>query len=88
MIWGLTEMSCTWGEQPTDCSAPPMASRATPTRIGIPFALQLRDAAGAYVRCPVCNVRVNLIERKDFESFTRREYAQHYAAKHAENLPR
>jgi hypothetical protein len=50
--------------------------------IGIPYARHEFDADGEYVVCPVCSQHVRLEERKDFESFTGREYADHYAERH------
>lgn len=38
---------------------------------------------GGWVKiCPECGVRIPLKERKDFESFTGREYAEHYEQEH------
>ena len=49
----------------------------------VPFVLgDLRkDKKGMYldVTCPKCGVVVSCRERKDFESFTKREYAEHYS---------
>ena len=46
---------------------------------GIPYAAANDDGS---VTCPVCGARIVPTERKDFESFTGREYAEHYAAEH------
>lgn len=38
----------------------------------------------AYVTCPLCSKRIDLVERKDFESFTHREYQEHVKTEHPE----
>lgn len=48
---------------------------------GIPYARQNDDGT---VTCPKCGERIRQGERKDFESFSGREYATHYEAEHAE----
>lgn len=53
--------------------------------VGIPYAFQETDEASpsGFVKvCPECGERIPVIERKDFESFTGAEYAEHYAAEH------
>lgn len=47
---------------------------------GIPYAYQNEDNT---VTCPFCGARIREVERKDFESFTGREYAEHYTREHA-----
>jgi hypothetical protein len=51
--------------------------------IGIPYATKEQDEHGWYAICPICDIHIYLTERKDFESFSAREYADHYAAEHA-----
>lgn len=54
--------------------------------VGIPYAMQETDSASpsGFVKvCPKCGDRIPVIERKDFESFTGREYAEHYQTEHA-----
>jgi hypothetical protein len=52
---------------------------------GIPYANEYwdEDLATAYKVCPECAVRITLYDRKDFESFTGAEYADHYIAEHS-----
>jgi uncharacterized Zn finger protein (UPF0148 family) len=47
---------------------------------GVPYARQNEDGT---VTCPNCGKRIRQTERKDFESFTGHEYADHYDAEHA-----
>lgn len=51
--------------------------------IGIPYAVQRVRRGRLYCTCPKCGVEIALTERKDAESSTGREYAEHYAAAHA-----
>ena len=55
-------------------------------RVGIPYASNERGPDGHYIPnvkiCPVCGERIVLTHRKDWESFSGREYAAHYASKH------
>jgi hypothetical protein len=55
------------------------------TTLGIPYARQQRDAITKawFVVCPTCGARINLIARKDFESFTGQEYRDHFAKEHS-----
>lgn len=49
------------------------------TEIGIPYAPeQSRDNGQPYITCPECGEEIDLHERKDFESMTGSEYANHY----------
>jgi len=51
--------------------------------IGIPYARSVAWlGANLIVSCPACGVEIMLIDRKDGESFSRREYQDHYAAEH------
>ena len=52
--------------------------------IGIPYARHERDPLnGRWVAvCPTCGERITLKHRKDFESFSGREYAAHHAQRH------
>lgn len=52
-------------------------------RLGVPYAPVEREPDGSWVKvCPACGKRVTLVERKDFESFTGKEYAEHYTREH------
>ena len=53
-------------------------------RIGIPYARQQLDPTTRawFVVCPLCGVRIELLARKDFESFTHEEYRGHVAGEH------
>jgi hypothetical protein len=53
--------------------------------IGIPYAAQHVRRGRIYCTCPKCGLSIALTERKDAESSTGREYAEHYAATHAAN---
>ena len=53
----------------------------TPT-IGIPYARGCERCYNAVV-CPACGKHIDTVERKDFESFTGSEYADHWSAEHA-----
>ena len=47
--------------------------------MSVPYAEQIEIGEGNYAEvCPVCGLAIPLAERKDFESFTGREYADHY----------
>lgn len=48
--------------------------------MGVPYAHQNEDNS---VTCPRCGQRIMQTERKDFESFTGFEYADHYDKQHA-----
>lgn len=51
--------------------------------IGRPYVpIEIDDYGRAWVECPVCLAQINLVERKDFESFTLAEYDRHFADKH------
>lgn len=51
--------------------------------VGIPY-VQVYDFKGrAHVFCPECDVRIELTSRKDFESYSLREYQEHYEKEHA-----
>ena len=64
------------------CSTGSAPSKRVPG-LGIPYASHDFDPNGdRYVTCPVCHERVDLVERKDFESMTGIEYARHYEQKH------
>jgi hypothetical protein len=51
--------------------------------IGIPYARTVAYV-GPYpvISCPECGVEILLSDLKDNESFSRREYQDHYAAEH------
>jgi hypothetical protein len=55
----------------------------------IPYAswdLDATDENGSYIPvhiCPVCGERIRETERKDWESFTSRNYGEHYEREHA-----
>lgn len=51
--------------------------------IGIPYAPREITEAGTFVTCPECKMRIELLVRKDGESFSGIEYARHYEAAHA-----
>lgn len=36
--------------------------------------------------CPICGLEIDSFERKDFESFTGREYAEHVKLVHPEKV--
>ena len=46
--------------------------------IGIPYARTVEVEGRWFAICPACDEHIELLERKDFESFTKREYAEHY----------
>lgn len=50
-------------------------------RIGVPYA---RDCAQCWKAsiCPACGAHIENKQRKDFESFSKVEYAQHWVAEH------
>lgn len=50
---------------------------------GIPWAREEFVGRRFYAICPRCGLRIEQVERKDFESHTGREYAEHYDAEHA-----
>lgn len=52
--------------------------------IGIPYARQQHDpiTRAWFQVCPICGTRIDLIARKDFESFTGQEYRDHFAKEH------
>lgn len=53
-------------------------------KIGIPYASRHVDDDGQwYCVCPECGQRIDLNQRKDFESLSGREYAEHYEDHHA-----
>lgn len=41
-----------------------------------------------YIRCQFCGERVDLTQRKDFESYSGREWAHHIKSKHPETATR
>ncbi len=47
--------------------------------IGIPYARVEARGGRWFAICPACNAAIELREMKDWESFTKREYAEHYA---------
>lgn len=50
---------------------------------GVPYAKRIVDDDGCwYAICPDCREGIELTERKDFESFTGSEYADHYEREH------
>lgn len=53
--------------------------------LGVPYAFP-PTANGPWdvVVCPVCGLRIQLVQRKDWESFTHQEYVQHYEEQHQE----
>ncbi len=58
-----------------------------PRPIGIPYASHARNARGQIlpnkVVCPICQKKITLTSKKDFESYSNDAYAKHYAAEHA-----
>lgn len=52
--------------------------------IGIPYARQQLDPKTKtwFIICPICRTRIDLVARKDFESFTGQEYQAHVAKEH------
>lgn len=52
--------------------------------VGIPYARQQQDPATKtwFVTCPLCALRIDLVARKDSESFTLKEYQDHVAKEH------
>lgn len=55
----------------------------TKPTFGLPYARVEMDDEGRFLKiCPECGERIVLIERKDFESFSGREYAEHYDRAH------
>lgn len=52
--------------------------------IGIPYARQQRDPIKHvwFMVCPICGTRIDLVARKDFESFTGQEYRDHFTKDH------
>ncbi len=55
--------------------------------LGVPYARQtvidFGDRSVVVATCPRCNQKVELTERKDFESMSGQEYADHYHERHA-----
>lgn len=53
-------------------------------KLGIPYARQKLDPIthAWFVTCPICHTRIDLVTRKDFESFTGQEYRAHVAKEH------
>jgi len=51
--------------------------------LGIPYAFHDLDDPGVVI-CPVCSKRIRLTRRKDEESMSGDEYAQHYQEEHAD----
>jgi hypothetical protein len=62
---------------------PPIRELAEEPIIGIPYARQVVVGNRVFAICPRCAARVELIERKDFESASADAYARHYFAEHA-----
>ena len=60
----------------------PALDGGTPGQNFIPYAKQRWEpgASGPVAICPVCDIEIPLVKRKDFESFTGNEYLAHYAA--------
>lgn len=51
--------------------------------IGIPYAFEISRDGERYKECPVCKELIGpLRHRKDFESFSGREYQEHYRDQH------
>lgn len=52
--------------------------------VGIPYARQQQDPTTKawFVSCPICCVRIDLVARKDSESFALKEYQDHVAKEH------
>jgi hypothetical protein len=49
----------------------------------VPYALTNVDAFGIHwATCPVCGLKIRLRHKKDFESYSKREYAEHYKETH------
>lgn len=58
-------------------------SRIVVPGLGIPYAVVVTDLNdGWWAICPVCNVAIETVERKDEESFTKAEYRAHYEEQH------
>jgi len=55
--------------------------------IGVPAGRQEYRDGTMYETCPECGREIVLTERKDFESFTGKEYADHWLAEHTQVAP-
>lgn len=66
-----------------------MAKRRIPRPVlGVPYVSTVREPDGsAHVVCPFCQERV-VLARKDWESFSTREYAVHVEQRHPEEVVR
>ena len=51
------------------------------TQIGIPYSRHIGPDFNT-VQCPACGDIIQLQERKDWESYTGREYGEHFVAIH------
>lgn len=60
------------------------AEKKAKRSVGIPYARQQQDPATKtwFVTCPLCALRIDLVARKDSESFTLKEYQDHVAKEH------
>lgn len=52
---------------------------------GVPYAKREFVLGRMYAICPMCDKRILLVKRKDFESYTGQEYAEHYKEYHHED---
>lgn len=50
-------------------------------KIGIPYAFSVLGKNNV-VECPVCKIHIELKQKKDFESNSINEYAEHYKKEH------
>ena len=52
----------------------------------VPFAKTIIVGRKAHKVCPTCGEHVALKEKKDFESYSGKEYVEHFKAKHPEQV--
>lgn len=50
---------------------------------GVPYARAVIEGRKEFKQCPNCGELIGATQRKDFESFSGREYAVHYEQQHA-----
>ena len=56
--------------------------------MAVPYAERIEVDGAEYAKCPMCGQHIRLQVRKDFESFSGAEYAQHVEVNHPERVVR
>jgi hypothetical protein len=51
-------------------------------KFGIPYASRVQRGGKWFAICPTCKAKIELRDRKDWESFSGIEYSEHHNAKH------